>query len=211
MGVISSPTKVGGITVVAEYSNDRQACTCSEWVENAAELESLLAGRGHEPIYQSAPIRFCPWCGKRLGMPTEQRDEELLQRCCQRVEEAFFSDDEWGVPQYPNMLVAARPISDYREQTMDVLGTLELMLAFVEAGTRHTQKYGDMDEPFYEGLELMLGDFADLLLAHPHLYEEANLARRVAQLAKDASWVGWGYGDFVREQVGRIQQHFGDV
>jgi hypothetical protein len=168
-------------------------------------------GQGDESGHQGTPIRFCPWCGRRLLAETNQRDEALLQRGYERIEAAFFSDDEWGVPQYPNMMIAARPIWDYREQTLDVLGVLELMLAFVEAGTRHTQKYGDMDEPFYEGLELMLGDIADLLLAHPVLYDEGNLARRVAQLEKDARWVGWGYGDFVREQVERIQQHFADM
>ena len=30
-----------------------------------------------------------------------------------------------------------------------------------------------MNEPFYEGLELMLVDFWNLLLAHPDLYEQA--------------------------------------
>ena len=85
------------------------------------------------------------------------------------------------------------------------------MLTFVEMGTRFTNEFGDIDEPFYEGLELMLDDFRELLLAHPDLYEEANLAQRLADLSKNAGWLGWGYGDYVTEQVAEIQQHFGDV
>ncbi len=84
------------------------------------------------------------------------------------------------------------------------------MLSFVEAGTRFTNEYGDIDEPFYEGLELMLADFRDLLLANPDLYEQANLAQRLVDLGRDAGWLGWGYGDYVTEQVIKIQQHLGD-
>jgi hypothetical protein len=85
------------------------------------------------------------------------------------------------------------------------------MLTFVETGTRFTNEFGDIDEPFYEGLELMFDDFRELLLAHPDLYAEADLAQRLAKLARDAGWMGWGYGDYVSEQVAEIQQHFGDI
>jgi hypothetical protein len=109
------------------------------------------------------------------------------------------------------MLVVARSVTDYRQLTGDVLGTLDLMLTFVETGTRFTNEYGDIDEPFYEGLELMLADFRELLFAHPQLYEEADLAQRLVTLVQDTHWVGWGYGDYVREQVAEIRQHFGDI
>ena len=91
-----------------------------------------------------------------------------------------------------------------------MLGTLELMLTFVETGTRFTNELGDIDEPFYEGLELMLTEFRHLLFAYPDLYEQADLAQRLARLAGEAAWIGWGYGDFVSEQVAEIQQHFSD-
>lgn len=109
------------------------------------------------------------------------------------------------------MLVAACSVTDYRQRTGDSLGTLDLMLTFVETGTRFTNEFGDIDEPFYEGLELMFDDFRELLLAHPDLYAEADLAQRLAKLARDAGWMGWGYGDYVSEQVAEIQQHFGDI
>jgi hypothetical protein len=85
------------------------------------------------------------------------------------------------------------------------------MLAFVETGTRFTAEYGDIDEPFYEGLELMLDDFRDLLLANPHLYEEGDLSLRLPRLVRNAGWMGWGYGDYVTEQVSEIMHHFGDI
>ena len=140
-----------------------------------------------------------------------QRYEVLLDKYRQLIEESFFKTDNWGMPDLPNMLVLARPVSDYRQLTGDALGTLELMLTVVETGTRFTDQYGDIDEPFYEGLELMLDDFRDLLLANPHLYEAGDLSLRLPRLAQAAGWMGWGYGDYVTEQVSKIMHHFGDV
>jgi len=176
-------------------------CPCADWQTHRMALAELLS---------EAPFRYCPWCGQQLAAES-QRDESLLAKYRQRIVENFFTTDTWGMPDLPNMLLAARPVADYRQLTGDALGTLDLMLTFVEAGTRFTTQYGDIDEPFYEGLELMLDDFRDLLLANPHLYEEGDLSLRLPRLARDAGWIGWGYGDYVTEQVSGIMRHFGDV
>lgn len=187
-------------------------CTCADWQENVGHLDSLLLlGWTHGREYKGALFRFCPWCGQRLPGATGRRDEALHETARRRIEESFFATDTWGTPQTPNMMVAARPIADYRQRTGDIQGTLDLMLAFVEAGTRFTNQYGDIDEPFYEGLELMLADFRDLLLANPACYAEGDLAQRVIELGREAGWLGWGYGDYVTEVVGAIREHFGDV
>ena len=193
-----------------------QGCTCSDWAANMPQLRNRLGwgitpGQDDEAGTRWVPFRFCPWCGQALVGSTGQRDEPLLANSRHGIEEAFFAKDTWGMPQTPNMLVAARLITGYRQATGDLLGTLELMLTFVETGTRFTLEFGDIDEPFYEGLELMLADFRDLLLAHSDLYEQTNLTHRLAKLAREAGWLGWGYGDYVTEQVADIQQHFGDV
>ncbi len=166
-------------------------CTCSGWVNNAPLLHTLLLlGKMHGQEYQGTSFRFCPWCGQTLARVSGQRDAALLEKHRRRIEEDFFAEDRWGMPQTPNMLVAARSVTDYRQRTGDSLGTLDLMLTFVETGTRFTNEFGDIDEPFYEGLEYMLDDFRELLLAHPDLYEEADLAQRLANLA--AMQAGWG-------------------
>jgi hypothetical protein len=105
----------------------------------------LGLGITHGQDYEGTPFRFCPWCGQALVGITSQRDETLLENSRYRIEEAFFADDAWGMPQTPNLLVAARLITGYRQVTGDVLGTLELMLTFVETGTRFTNEFGDID------------------------------------------------------------------
>jgi hypothetical protein len=176
-------------------------CTCANWQVHQMALAPLLS---------ETPFHYCPWCGQPL-VNEGRRDEALLDKYRQRIKDNFFTTDDWGMPDLPNMLVAARSIVDYRQLTGDVLGTLDLMLTFVEMGTQFTAQYGDIDEPFYEGLELMLDDFRNLLLANPHLYEEGDLSLRLPRLVRDAGWMGWGYGDYVTEQVTNMMHHFGDV
>jgi hypothetical protein len=50
-----------------------------------------------------------------------------------------------------------------------------------------------------------------LLLTHPACYEETDLALRLAKPAGNAGGIGWGYGDYVREQIEMVQEQFGDV
>jgi hypothetical protein len=189
-----------------------KGCTCSDWQTNQPHLDSLLLlAFTHGRQYQGTPFRFCPWCGRTLTENTGRRDEALLKTYRQRIKDDFFGEDEWGMSESPNMLVAARSIKDYRERTGDTLGILDLMLTFMEEGTRFTNSYGDMEESFYEGLELMLDDFKELLLAHPELYEEGDLAQRLIKLLRNAGDIAWGYGDYVTEQIDEIQQFFGDV
>ena len=112
---------------------------------------------------------------------------------------------------FPNMEMAAHQVDDYRQLTGDLSGTLDLMLTYVEAGTRFTADYGDIDEEFYGSLEMMLESFRDLLLANPHLYEGGNISLRLPKLSRAAGWMGWGYGDYVSEQVAEIMACFGDI
>lgn len=100
-------------------------------------------------ILSEAPFCFCPSC-----------EQGQIDDC--------------GMPDLANMLIIARPVADYQQLTGDDLSTLDLLLTLVETGTQFTAQYGDIDETFYEGPELMLDDFRDLLFDHPHLYEEGD-------------------------------------
>jgi hypothetical protein len=108
------------------------------------------------------------------------------------------------------METAAQSVDDYRQLTGDILGTLDLMLTYVESGTRFTADFGDIDDPFYDALETMLVAFGDLLLANPQLYEQADFSLRLPHLASKAGWMGWGYGDYVTAKVYEIMFYFGD-
>jgi hypothetical protein len=89
---------------------------------------------------------------------------------------------------------AKRVISQYRKATDDPIGTLDLMIFFVECGTRFTLNYGDMWEEFYGSLESMFGRAVKLLETMDKRTVRTFLPR-LEQLVWDTADIGWGYHD----------------
>jgi len=63
---------------------------------------------------------------------------------------------------------ARKAIHDYRGATRNVPGTAELLMTYVENGTRFTHEYGDIDERFYGSVETALDELAGLLRGAAH-------------------------------------------
>jgi hypothetical protein len=99
---------------------------------------------------------------------------------------------------------ARKAIRDYRKATGNLEGTIDLMLTYVENGTEFTQEFGDINEPFYNSLESVLNEMAQLLLRDgTELYP--RFRERVQRLATHADGIGWGYGDALRDQVYHLE------
>lgn len=89
---------------------------------------------------------------------------------------------------------AKKAISDYGKAVGDPKGLLELMLFFVECGTRFTLDYGDIDEHFYASLEKMYEKAIKLLLT----LDEATIddyCDRFEELVTSTRNIGWGFHD----------------
>lgn len=102
---------------------------------------------------------------------------------------------------------ARKAIREYRKATGDLQGALELMLTFVETGTRFTMEFGDIDEPFYNSLESMLDEFARHLQTPDGAELYYYFEDRLQQLVRHVYGIGWGYGDFVRGTVEEIKTY----
>jgi hypothetical protein len=95
---------------------------------------------------------------------------------------------------------ARKAIRDYRRATGDVTGTIDLMLTYVETGTQFTRDFGDINEAYYNSLESVLREMTQLLRKEePALYPQFR--ERILQLEAHADYIGWGYGDALREHV----------
>lgn len=102
----------------------------------------------------------------------------------------------------PNLREGRKIISDYKK-TGDVLGTLDLMLVYVEAGNEFTQCYGDNDAPFYDSLCNMMAAFAKLFQQNPQDYRPF-FQERLQHLYRASSGIGWGYSDDIRATLESI-------
>ncbi len=89
------------------------------------------------------------------------------------------------------------------------MGLLDLLLFYVETGTRFTNDYGDIDERFYISLESVLDDFANGSAPASRLLFGV-FAETGDRLHRATASIGWGYGDAVSEIVGEMKASIWD-
>jgi hypothetical protein len=93
---------------------------------------------------------------------------------------------------------AERLIRHYRLSTHDEPGVVDLMLSMVEAGTEQSVDLGYGDESYFTSLERVLEGVVTKLPLLP-ASTRPRIVQRLQALATNASSIGWGYGDAVRE------------
>jgi hypothetical protein len=134
------------------------------------------------------------------GTGAKRRDEEALEEYRQRIRQEFTSEP----PRQPRLGVARKAIRDYRKATEDPSGRADLMLTYVEEGTRFSFDHGDMSEAYYGSLGLVLRDLAGLLRRQPGIRED--LRPRLAALKEGSRRVGWTWGGFVAEVLEELDR-----
>jgi hypothetical protein len=103
---------------------------------------------------------------------------------------------------------ARKAIRDYRKATGNLPGTVELLMTYVENGTRFTHEYGDIDERFYNSVESALDELAVLLRGKAReIYPQFR--DRLARVEQMSDGIGWGFHDFVGDVVGQLEEELG--
>ncbi|HEV2438179.1 MAG TPA: hypothetical protein VG077_19475 [Verrucomicrobiae bacterium] len=133
-----------------------------------------------------------------------QADESpgaALEKYRRKIVEQFFPPRDDGKLKLGE---ARKAIRDYRKATGNLEGTIDLMLTYVENGTEFTQEFGDINESFYNSLESVLNEMAQLLMAEGREFYP-KFRERAQRLATRADGIGWGYGDALRDQVYQLE------
>jgi len=137
----------------------------------------------------------------RARFDAENTSGEALEKYRRKIVEQFFPQRGFGKLK---LVEARKAIRDYRKATGNVAGTIDLLLTYVENGTEFTQQFGDINEPYYTSLESALNELATLLCGEgQELYSQFR--DRLARVEQLANHIGWGYGDYVREQVAMLE------
>jgi hypothetical protein len=100
---------------------------------------------------------------------------------------------------------AAAAITDHKLSTGDLVGVVDLLLTFVEAGTEQATDLGYGDETYLATLERKLVEAASLLARLPE-NARAEAAARFIQLGNYQDKIRWGYGDYVADIPARGQR-----
>lgn len=123
----------------------------------------------------------------------------------------FVADCLWPDPLRKGAKVriaeAKRAISQYERATGDAAGTAALMLTFVGQGTGFAGDLGYTDEDFFSSLEAMLPHALDGLRRCTEQFRQ-SMRPRLIRLSELALKIGWGYGDFVNDAIGRLSQMY---
>ena len=95
--------------------------------------------------------------------------------------------------------VARKAVSDYQKVSGSLPGRIDLMLAYVEAGVRCANTYGDLHEQFYRSVESMYRSAVDLIVEQGlrQTYE-----RRCWQIVRDTDGQGGDFHDTLSDTYG---------
>ena len=129
---------------------------------------------------------------------------EVLEKYRGKIVEQFFPARGDGKLKLGE---ARKAIRDYRKATGNLLGTAELLLTYVENGTKFTHLYGDMDERFYNSVESALDELAALLREARGMYPQ--FSDRLARVEQMDDGICWGFHDFVGDVVWQLEEELG--
>lgn len=127
-----------------------------------------------------------------------------LEEYRQRIIVHFFPKRGFGDVK---LREARKWITQYKRAAGDVRGTIELMLTYVEYGTRFTNTYGDINEEFYDSMLSVLGDLTKLLKTPVGVKHYPHFDARLAKLISETNHIGWGYGEGVEEEIKELEKH----
>jgi len=136
---------------------------------------------------------------------TGESGGEALEKSRDRIVEQFFPARGYGKLKLGE---ARKAIRDYRKATNDLPGTAELLMTYVENGTQFTHLYGDINEPFYRSVESALNELSVLLCGEAR-ETYPQFRDRLEKVNQMADSVGWGFGDFVADVVGELEDRLG--
>ena len=142
----------------------------------------------------------------RARFDAENTGGEALEKYRRKIVEQFFPQRGFGKLK---LAEARKAIRDYRKATGNVAGTIDLLLTYVENGTEFTQQFGDINEAYYNSLESALNELATLLRGEGReCYSQCR--DRLARVAQLANHIGWGYGDYVCDQVALLEDELAE-
>lgn len=135
---------------------------------------------------------------------SETHDAEILEKYRSKIVKQFFPARGDGKL---DLREARKAVRDYRMATGDFSGTAELLMTYVENGTKFTHKFGDMDEQFYDSIESALKELTVLLRGKARaIYPQFR--DRLAKIERMADGIGWGFHDFVADIIGQLEEEF---
>ncbi|HII02603.1 TPA: hypothetical protein HA351_13480 [Methanosarcinaceae archaeon] len=140
-----------------------------------------------------------------LGERVNKKKSQLLEKHRKIIKKEFPPENESGKIRHA---LAERAISDYSNASGDFMGTLDLMLTYVEGGVRYAGIFGAADDEFSDNIEGMLDRFCEHLKTEEGQKYYPLFRERLVNACRDSEGIGWGFEDVICFIVGDIEEFF---
>ncbi len=170
---------------------------------NWSQVKAVLAQQEHKDLLKLVGDLYRLSKDNRVFIESRfLAGEDALEHYKHVISDAVYPDIERGKP--VRFSVGKKAISDYKKATNDTVGTLELMVHYLEQGNQFTVDYGDIDEQFYASLESMFDHILKALDKESVNLQE-RLVPRLEAVVKAARHMGWGYYDCISVMLSDFQ------
>ncbi|WP_391206605.1 DUF6155 family protein [Psychrobacillus sp. L4] len=130
----------------------------------------------------------------------EEAIVELFEAMKRKITDEFFPINGFGKMRLKE---AKEAITNFKKLSNDQIKTIDLMLYYVEIGTKFTKTYGDIDGKFYSSMANMFNKVADACVDDEQTYN--IFADRLSAVVDESNGVGWGYHDALCDIYGSIE------
>ncbi len=118
-----------------------------------------------------------------------------LEKYKDQVKHEFFPKRGFGKAR---LSIARKPVQEYVKINPNSKELVDLMIFYVEQGSRFTNEYGDIDKPFYNSMKSM---FENALKLTVKLKLQDEFRGRCEKIVESVSRIGWGYYDDLKYMV----------
>jgi hypothetical protein len=165
----------------------------SAWAELKHQLTKFSQ---HELLALISELYSLSTDNKRFVEAKVINDDSIIEKYRAIINKNISTDTPWKKSQQLSLKTAKKAISDYKKATGNIIGTIDLMIEYVECGTDFTCAFGDIDENFYSSLELVFGESIKLMSKHGY---NDDFITRLSEVVNDANDIGWGYYDTIND------------
>jgi hypothetical protein len=142
-----------------------------------------------------------------LGEGVQKKKNKMLEKYRKIIKEEFLPENGLEKIRYS---VAERAINDYSNASGDFVGTLDLMLTYVEGGVRFASTFGEINDEFYDNIEGMLDRFCEQLKTEEGQKYYPLFRERLLKVGMGLENIGWGFEEAIYVHVADIEEFFGE-
>lgn len=122
----------------------------------------------------------------------EEAVNDLYEKTKKAIEDEFFPERGFGKLR---LAEAKKAIANFKKITNDEMKTLDLMIYYVENGTKYSASFGDISERFYTSMESMY----EKVLTSCNEEMFTLFHDRLVGILDAANEIGWGYPDCLED------------